>query len=196
MEFIMFRRRLIFHTTLCLLVNSPWAVAATFSYKFDESAEPAFLYTSGNFPDSVMARLSGQVSVTIDENTGAADLRFVDVVVHSAHSDGFLPEFFRETSLLSSFGDFATAIPGQRITSTEYKFGPTLTPRSYMQEFTLTAEQDSYRLIGESLFYGYDGGEHYINALLTPIPEPSAVSMLSIAVVSVSCLRRCRKNLL
>jgi hypothetical protein len=194
MEFSMFRPGLMIHTTVCLLITSPSALAATTRYQFQESIEPAFLFVSGDIPGQVTARLSGQISVTIDDNTGAADLRFVDAMIHPVHSEEFLLEYFEEFPLLSAHGGFHSAIPGQRITSTDFKFGPSLSPGSpkYRQDFTFTAEGDSYRLNGESLFHGDDGGNYFINAVLLPVPEPPALSMLSIGVVGVSCLGRYR----
>jgi hypothetical protein len=198
----MSRPLLILCTILLVCFNSLLASAAVISYSFKPSDEPSFGYSGGDLVwVNVAAQLSGQVSISIDENTGAADLRFENVVIHSVFStihelnseppEQFTAEFYEGKSL-TDLDAFDYSIPGQRVSPTEIKFGPTISEGTirYQQHFRFRFDGNAYRLSGGS-FHCDDCPNYHIYGQLIPIPEPSTFGGL---IAALACLASWRSR--
>jgi len=191
-------RLLLVSTQLTLFVCHCEAATAVSTYRFESSAEPSFRYVSGDLPCEILAHLSGHVSIATEEDSGKAQLRLVDVLIHSAHTeygDSYCDADIFEGVMLSSIsGGFDTAIPGERLTPLDIQFGPSLSENwpKYMRQFTFTVGPDSLRLSGSSIFYGDDGGSYSINGLLLPVPEAAAGNLIMIAFAIAACCRQSR----
>jgi hypothetical protein len=198
------RRLCTLFTTLVVCFNSSLAGAAVSRYTFKPSVEPSFQYNGGDLIwVNIAAQLSGQVSISTDESTGAADLRFENVVIHSVFSSfetGEMSELpkewtteFYEGKMLTELDAFDFSIPGKRMSPTEIRFGPSLSEGAirYVQHFRFTFDANSYRLAGGS-FYCDDCPNYHINGQLIPIPEPSTFGGLMTALICVAYGRRRR----
>lgn len=170
------------------------AVGETTTYRLLQE-EPAFRYVSGDLPCEIAAFLQGTIIITTDIDSGIATLQFADVTMHSAYTTEFgVPHVYPEghycrehaesmegAALTSIMPGVDVPIVGTRLSTTEFVFGPSLTEdRSYMREFAI---EDATHLFGSSIFYGEDGGNYYIDAVLVVVPEPASVTLLVTAVV-------------
>jgi hypothetical protein len=184
--------------TLCLVFNSSFANAAITRYRFEPTEDPSFRYVSGDLPCQIAAQLAGQVSVFLDDDSGDAELRFLDVLIDSPFSETpehtyCDPEYFEQFPMLSTHGGFDSTITGERITPTNFSFGPALSDDSqYRLEFTLTASSGSYVLSGSSVFNGDDGPSFFIDGVLAPVPEPPALIVSIVALTALSSIRSFR----
>jgi hypothetical protein len=194
-------------TAMLIWSNGSLVSATVSSYRFVPSAGPSFLFSGGDLLwVNIAAQLSGEVSIDIDENTGTADLRFDDVVIHSAYGstdtheltpelpDHWEAEFY-EGKLLAELDAFEASIAGQRISTSEIKFGPSVSDGTirYQQHFSFTVDGDSYRLWGGS-FHSDDSPNYYIYGRLVSVPEPSITGISIVAAGILSCHCRVRRR--
>lgn len=202
------QRMLMLCVMLMICINSSFALAGVDVYEFNHSDAPSFLYTGGDLlVVNIAARLSGRVSISTDEYTSAAELRFESVIIYSAFSSTQTGEFlfkelseywtaeFYEGTTLTELDAFDFVIPGRRITPAEVKFGPSLSEGTnrYLQHFTFTADANSYRLTGGS-FFSDDSPNYYIDGVLIPVPEPSTFGYYMAALACLANLRHHRSE--
>jgi hypothetical protein len=189
--------------TTCFSSSSLLAAVSNYRFIQTDASPYPFVYDGGDLVIvSIAAQLSGQISISTDENTGAAELRFDNVVIHSAYSlnqnlPSDVPENwnagFYEGKMLPELDAFDFSISGQRISAMQITFGPTMAqgPDWYRQTFDFTVDADSYRLSGVS-WHGDDSPNYYIDGRLLLVPEPSVLGSLITALAFLANRRHSR----
>jgi hypothetical protein len=184
--------------------SGSFALAAVSSYAILPSTFPPFRYTGGDTAwVAIGAQLSGVISISVDDSTRVAAVNLDNVLIHSAYGTVdtgervlMLPDSwsaaFYEGKTLPELDSFDPSIPGQIISPSEIKFGPTFRAglTEYVQYLKFTESSGSYRLSGGS-FISDDSPNYYIEAQLIPIPEPSTIGCL---IVAFPCLGRWRRR--
>ena len=188
-------KRILFAVISLTLQSAGDATASTIqttSFRFVTGAEPAFHYVSNDLPCEIFAEVSGQFELEYDDDTGEAWLHSVAATLFAAEPWEFndcygAHEEFNGADVTTFMAGLASGLQGQRSTPSEFEFGLMLNEdRSYMFTYTLSVHPHESRFSGSSIFYGADGSDHFLNAVIVPVPEPLIMQLLCVAIGAFS----------
>jgi hypothetical protein len=172
----------------------------TATYQFDGAAGPGYRYVSSDLPGEATARISGQLTLEYDADTGAA-------VITSLEASLYSPQRivgFSDAELAALNGaDLESSLPGpfdgmtgaRTASSAFFEFGPRLATSSglfgeYATRFELSLSAGGARLLGQAAFNGFDGPTVFVDAALVPIPEPACGALAISAIVATTAVGR------
>jgi hypothetical protein len=173
-------------------------------YQFDGASEPGYRYVSGDLPAQATARMTGQLRLEFDADTGAATITSLEGELYSpirivGFSDAELAAL-DGADLESSVPGLFDGMTGARTSSEAFfEFGPRLATSSglfgqYRTRFELSLSAGGARLLGQAEFNGSDGPTVFIDAALVQVPEPACgaivIGATAIAALSASGARR------
>jgi hypothetical protein len=180
----------------------------TAAYQFDGAAGPGYRYVSGDLPAEATARLTGQLTLEYDAETGAA---VITSLTGSLYSPTRIVGFSDSELTALDGADLESSVPGlfdgmtgARVASGAFfEFGPRLATSAglfgeFQTRFELSLSGGGARLLGQAAFNGLDGPIVYVDAALVQIPEPAsgglAIAGAAIATLPVSRIRRRRRG--
>jgi hypothetical protein len=172
----------------------------TATYQFDGAVGPGYRYVSGDLPAEATARLSGQLTLEYDSDTGAA---VITSLAGSLYSPTRVVGFSDAELAALDGADLESSVPGlfdgmtgaRTASGAFFEFGPRLATSSglfgeYDTRFELSLSAGGARLLGQAAFNGNDGPTVFVDAALIQVPEPACGALAIAAMIATTAVGR------